>query len=207
MKSYIGRVLPASLMQVFPQILAVLAPGGGLLFRLFGMSATKAKETEYFYNVVMSSLKARKESRTRRNDLVDMMLDAVKGELSTDHNDNEDEQLDVSINHKSSTKPELDELTIVATAIVILVAGYDTTGTTLSFALYELAKNPELQERLHAELEEVVGDASEITYDHIQSMTFVEQVIFETLRFHTPIPFLQRATTKPYKLPGKPFCL
>ncbi len=92
----------------------------------------------------------------------------------------------------------MDELDIVATAIVILVAGYDTTGTTLAFACYQLSKYPEIQERLRKEVEEVAGDNEELTYDQVQSMTYLEQIIHETLRFHNPVGLLQRATTKPY---------
>ncbi len=113
---------------------------------------------------------------------------------------------DAALKHKATRRHEFDELVIVATAIVILVAGYDTTGTTLAFAIYELSKNPDVQERLRNEVEDIVGDAEEITYDHIQSMTYLDQVISETLRFHTPIPFTQRATSKPYKIPGNETC-
>ncbi len=113
---------------------------------------------------------------------------------------------DAALKHKATRRHEFDELVIVATAIVILVAGYDTTGTTLAFAIYELSKNPDVQERLRNEVEDVVGDAEEITYDHIQSMTYLDQVISETLRYHTPIPFTQRATSKPYKIPGNEKC-
>ena len=81
------------------------------------------------------------------------------------------------MNH-TSKKGEFDELVIVATAIVLLVAGYDTTGTTLAFACYYLAKNPEVQEKLREEVDDIVGDSDkELTYDDLQSMTYVDQII------------------------------
>ena len=82
------------------------------------------------------------------------------------------------------------------------MAGYDTTGTTLAFAAYQLAKNPEIQEKLRNEIEAVAGDAEDLTYDHIQAMPYLEQIIHETLRFCNPIGALQRATSKPYTFPG-----
>ena len=39
-------------------------------------------------------------------------------------------------------------MTVVATSLVLLVAGYDTTGMTLSFLAYELSQNQEVQARL-----------------------------------------------------------
>ena len=65
----------------------------------------------------------------------------------------------------------------MSTAIVLLVAGYDTTGNTLAFALYELAKNPEVQEKLRTEVEDITdGDLEkELTYDDLQKMTYLDQ--------------------------------
>ena len=65
----------------------------------------------------------------------------------------------------------------MSTAIVLLVAGYDTTGNTLAFALYELAKNPDVQEKLRTEFEDITdGDLEkELTYDDLQKMTYLEQ--------------------------------
>ena len=39
------------------------------------------------------------------------------------------------------------------------MAGYDTTGTTLAFACYDLAKHPDVQEKLRDEVEEILGMA------------------------------------------------
>ena len=101
-------------------------------------------------------------------------------------------------------KKTFDETVIVATAMVLLVAGYDTTGTTLSWACYALSKNQKVQDQLKAEIDEVVGRDIDktISYDDIQSMTYLDQVICETLRFHNPISILQRATSKDYTIPG-----
>ena len=92
----------------------------------------------------------------------------------------------------------------MATAVVLLVAGYDTTGTTLAFACYQLAKNPEIQERFREEVEEVSGGDinEEITYEDLHNMTYLDQIISETLRFYNPAGVLQRNALKDYKVPG-----
>ena len=101
-------------------------------------------------------------------------------------------------------KGEFDELVIVATAVILLVAGYDTTGSTMSCVCYHIAKNPEVQERLREEIEEVCGDdlSQDITYDNLHDMTYLDQVICETLRFHSPVGINQRNAHKDYKIPG-----
>ena len=94
-------------------------------------------------------------------------------------------------------------MVIVATAVVLLVAGYDTTGTTLAFACYQLAKNPEIQEKLREEIEGVSDDLNEdLTYDDLHEMHYLDQVISETLRLHNPAGILQRNVLRDYKVPG-----
>ena len=92
----------------------------------------------------------------------------------------------------------------MATAVIFLVAGYDTTGTTLAFACYQLAKNPEIQERLQEEVEEICGGDmnGEITYEDLHNMTYLDQIISETLRFCNPVGILQRNALRDYKVPG-----
>jgi cytochrome P450 len=97
----------------------------------------------------------------------------------------------------------------VATAVIILIAGYDTTGTTLAFAAYQLAKHPEIQERLREEVEEVCGEDmnEDISYDDLHKMTYLDQIISETLRVHNPAGVLQRNTLRDYKVPGHDFLI
>jgi cytochrome P450 family 6 len=99
---------------------------------------------------------------------------------------------------------KIDEVTIVATAMVMSVAGYDTTGLTISFASYELAKNPDIQERLQEEIdaafEECNGKMPD--YNTILALPYLDMVIHETLRLHTAIGTITRLSINEYTIPG-----
>ena len=91
------------------------------------------------------------------------------------------------MSHASSSK-DLDEFVIVATAIIILIAGYDTTGSTLAFVCYQLSKNPDVQSKLREEVQEVMQDRENITYDDLAKMTYMDQVSYidyPTQEFHS----------------------
>jgi cytochrome P450 len=45
---------------------------------------------------------------------------------------------------------------VLAQSILFLLAGYDTTATTLSFVGYSLAVNPECQDKLIAEIDNLM---------------------------------------------------
>jgi len=58
------------------------------------------------------------------------------------------------------------------------MAGYETSGNTLSFALYELALHPEIQKRLRAEIMQVLSKHDgQLTYDGIQNMLYLDRVV------------------------------
>jgi len=66
----------------------------------------------------------------------------------------------------------------VAQALTFLTAGYETSGSTLSFALYELALHPEIQQRLRAEILQVLRKHDgKLTYDGIQNMSYLDRVV------------------------------
>ena len=60
-------------------------------------SVMRETETEFFYSAIMSSLNHRRQTKTRRNDLIDLMLDAIKGEMETGA-DEEEEQFEKVLN-------------------------------------------------------------------------------------------------------------
>lgn len=68
-----------------------------------------------------------------------------------------------------------------AQAFIFLTAGFETSASTLTFALYELAINPDLQNDLQRELDSVLQKHNEeLTYDALQNMDLLDRVISGT---------------------------
>ena len=81
--------------------------------------------------------------------------------------------VDLKSNSKKDTK--FDELDIVASAILFMVAGSDTSANTLAFTCYQLAKNPEIQEKLRDEINSMYeGNPTKesLTYEDLQKMPY-----------------------------------
>ncbi|XP_020621676.1 cytochrome P450 3A2-like [Orbicella faveolata] len=90
---------------------------------------------------------------------------------------------------------------IAAQSIGFLQAGSDTTSVTLSLACFFIAANPEVQEKLHQEIDSVCTDDEEIpSYDTVRELPYLDMVIAETLRLHPVVPFLMRECTKECKV-------
>ena len=161
------------------------------------------KSHAFLQSVIEASIKQRRESKTRRNDLVDLMIDALEGTLDVTEDEagvNDQYEKDSKlIGHVKKTK-DLNLENVISTATVMLMAGYDTTATTMSYILYELALNQGCQETLFEEIENAKSGGG-LSYDTIQSLPYLEAVIHETLRFHPVISALERPCTKEYKMP------
>ena len=76
-------------------------------------------------------------------------------------------------------------------SITTFFAGHETTARTLTFAWYALAENPHVVEKLHAELDEVLGDRTP-TLEDLHHLPYTLQVIKEVLRLYPPAPFYMR---------------
>ncbi|KAJ7071727.1 cytochrome P450 [Mycena belliarum] len=75
---------------------------------------------------------------------------------------------------------------VVAQMNVLLVAGYETTAVSLTWALIELARNPEKQEKLRQELRQF--GTTDPTWDQLVSgLPYLDAVVLEILRLHPPL--------------------
>ncbi|KAG1738016.1 cytochrome P450 [Suillus lakei] len=71
----------------------------------------------------------------------------------------------------------------------ILLAGRDTTASTLTSAIYLLAMHPEFLTRLREEIISKVGLTRRPTYDDIKEMKYLRAVLNETLRLFPAVPY------------------
>uniref|UniRef100_UPI001EF3F5EA cytochrome P450 n=1 Tax=Frankia sp. CIT1 TaxID=2880974 RepID=UPI001EF3F5EA len=69
--------------------------------------------------------------------------------------------------------------------LTFLVAGSETTAIALSWALYLIARHPDIQQRLWAEVDRVL-EGKPVSLDHLPDLKLAGQIITETLRLYPP---------------------
>jgi cytochrome P450 len=84
--------------------------------------------------------------------------------------------------------------------MTMLIAGHETTAAVLTWALFELLRNPECMKKTQEEIDRVIGDRTP-TLDDIKEMKYVRLVIAETLRLYPEPPLLIRRCRTEDKLP------
>lgn len=126
------------------------------------------KANERFYadiktmrDIADQIVETRRESPRHRKDLLSAMLDGVD----------------------KRTGEKLSDDNITNQLITFLIAGHETTSGTLSFAFYNLLKNPDAYEKIQQEIDHVVG-RDPIRLEHLSKLPFTAAV-----RIHIFTPF------------------
>ncbi|KAK4879825.1 hypothetical protein RN001_007971 [Aquatica leii] len=150
------------------------------LARSLGVVTLPKSATSFFLNVVRETVNYRHTNNFRRNDMLQILIDL-----------------------KSNNKMVLSIEEIAAQAFVFFLAGFETSSTTMTFCLYELAINEDIQNKVRQEITSVLAKhGNQITYDAIMDMKYMQQVIDETLRKYPPLTFLTRQCVKDYAIPN-----
>nr|XP_029718015.1 probable cytochrome P450 28a5 [Aedes albopictus] len=98
-------------------------------------------------------------------------------------------------------KKEISELDMAAHGVTFFIDGFETSSVAISFMLYEIAKNPEVQKRLRQELLKVTSENGTVSYDSLLELPYLEQVVNESLRLWPPAAFISKKCTEPMELP------
>ncbi|XP_011638474.1 probable cytochrome P450 6a14 [Pogonomyrmex barbatus] len=154
-----------------------IVPG---LYHLLGYILPQSESTKFFTRVIMESMEYRDMNTITRHDFIDTLRELKK---------NSDQLDDI----------ELTDNLIASQAFVFFLAGFETSSTTMSNALYELALNPKIQDKLRAEIDEsYVKYGEHLTYDNIKQLDYLDKVFKETLRKYPPLSTLMRQATSNY---------
>ncbi|XP_022082457.1 uncharacterized protein LOC110974856 [Acanthaster planci] len=175
-------------------ILSAIFPVLARLFGFLGVDmAFDKKAAKFFQDVTEATCKLREEegatASKERIDLFQLMLNA--------HNDPGTDPEDTPTAESGpeggvAQRKPLSTEDIMAQGVQFFLAGYETTNSLLTFTAYLLATNQDVQEKLHAEIDNLAPTRDNLGYDVIAKMEYLDMVISESLRMYPPVIFLDR---------------
>ncbi|KAG2200780.1 hypothetical protein INT46_002171 [Mucor plumbeus] len=104
--------------------------------------------------------------------------------------ENEKDVLTLLIESEQRGEGALTDEELRSNLNILFLAGHDTTSNALSFALFYLAKYPEMQKLAREEVLSIFGDAPEDiipSFDQLKQLDYLNQIIKETLRINGPV--------------------
>ncbi|KAJ6649589.1 putative cytochrome P450 9f2 [Pseudolycoriella hygida] len=163
--------------------------------------------TKYFRSAITETMKIREEKSIVRPDLINVLMQAKKGKLSYEAEKDADKAVDgfatVEESHvgRATVTRTWEDDDLVAQCMIFFFAGFESVSTKISFMAYELMTNPDCQAKLQEEIDEMHQkvDGKAVTYDQIQRMKYMDQVVCETLR-KWPSPAIDRLCNKDFQL-------
>lgn len=75
------------------------------------------------------------------------------------------------------TDGKITQMEGAAQAYVFFLAGFETTSTTITYCLYELARNQEIQDKVMKDIDDALKKCGGLTYDSINEMTYLHKVV------------------------------
>jgi cytochrome P450 len=156
-------------------------PFPDLVLRLPFPAVTRIRRGQaYLDELIYRMIRERRQDPGDRGDLLSMLLAAVDTEEGTGG---------------MSDKQVRDE------CVTVMLAGHETTANALSFALWELARNPKVQERLSVESRAVLGERLPAAEDYGR-LGYAAQVFAETIRLYPPVWVTARMAIEEYDYRG-----
>lgn len=159
------KIFESSLWNSLRQILNFLAPK---LMTVFRIKFVDPQVEDFVRSVVKQNIEHREKNHVVRKDFFQLLI-----QLRNTGTVQLDDDWETAIKGDESQK-NLTENEIAAQTFVFFAAGFESSSTTLSFCLYEMAKNQEIQQRVHKEIDQVLSKHNgEITYESILEMEYL----------------------------------
>ncbi|KAG9343005.1 hypothetical protein JZ751_015223 [Albula glossodonta] len=167
-------------------IFPFLAP----LFEKFGLGFFSAKRLDFFHSTLR---KVKDQHEKNDGDRVDFLKLMIQSQISTEQADKYTDDQPV----KGLTDQE-----ILSQSFIFILAGYETTSTSLSLLLYNLATHPECMKKLQEEIDDFFPNNAQVTYDALTKMEYLDMVINESMRLWPTAPRVDRVCKKTVEIDG-----
>jgi cytochrome P450 len=129
--------------------------------------------------------------RSAQTELEKLVNEMVAVRESRPHQGGDDMLTRLLDDYRDEPDAELRSRRVRDELITILLAGHETTASTLSWTWYQMHEQPEIAERVHAEAVEVLGDRDPV-YEDLHRLKYTTMVIQEAMRLYPPVWILPR---------------
>ncbi|KAG4068832.1 hypothetical protein HA402_004980 [Bradysia odoriphaga] len=167
-RKYGHMFFDASFKNIIRANLAIMNPAFAKFLRL---RFADKEVNDFFVETVRQNLEYRQKNNIARKDFFQMLIQLrTTGKIQED---GADWHTDGTANAERLTLEQM-----AAQAFFFFIGGYESSSTTISFCLYELAKKPILQQRAYDEIVQVLTAYNgEISFDSLNDMKFIESCI------------------------------
>lgn len=173
----------------------------------FDLQLIEKSVRSFFKAMVFDTMETRKRENIFRPDMINMLMemrqDGAVHRTEDDASVNQDAgfaTVEESEIGKANVKRKFTDVEILGQSFIFFFAGLDNSSNLLLFTAFELALNADVQtklfEEIHAMNEEIAG--TRITYDLLQKLKYLDQVICESLRKWPPVALTDRVCAKDY---------
>lgn len=119
-------------------------------------------------NIVKSQIEFREQNNVSRKDFIQILIQLRNNSKVIEDSDSWDVKTSSDIKRMSIAQ-------CAAQVFLFYVAGYDSIASTLSYTLYELANNPDVQRKVQENIDATLMKYNgELTYESIMDMKYVE---------------------------------
>jgi len=133
------------------------------------------------------AFKRRDKARTRLEKLVGGIVQKRKQQA-----DKPDDMFQTLVDAEYKDGTKLTDSEITGMLLGAIFAGHHTSSGTSAWVLIELLKNPDLMKEVKQELDELLGNDGEVTFQSLREVPRLESVLKEVLRLHPPLIVLMR---------------
>ena len=131
-----------------------------------------------------------RRARAELQEVVDRLV-AERVERDAGRTDGEDVLSRLILSTRQETDPQVGTVRMRDELVTLLLAGHETTASTLGWTFYLVDRHPEVLERLHAEAVEVLGDRLPV-YEDLHRLRYTGMVVEEVMRLYPPVWILPR---------------
>ncbi|KZC03734.1 putative cytochrome P450 6a14 [Dufourea novaeangliae] len=203
-----------------------------ILYRVVGPLLQKDHVLNFFKKVVVDTIKYREQNNIMRPDFINMLMELKKNRQNLENIGSKSSvsvERILDIDKKRSPGVAADFLMMFSTVIELgilkrmiyiaaayltddllasvvfgfFIAGFETSSSAMSNALYELALNTDIQDKVRNEIRENFAQHDEtFTYEQVKQMKYLDLVFQETLRKYPVLPVLMRRASTNYTFKG-----